>query len=146
VPVSGGNAYRIRSGRQKVALASAENLAITGRVKYTGIPGLELAASVNYQDDASQAGGDDLDDATLMSVHGIWSTGPFSLRALWVLHELEPGLARQVRDVFGIAGDEVVEPDDMMAVVQEPVGQVGAEESRCPCDEYSHATVRPNER
>jgi hypothetical protein len=88
VPVSGGNAYRIRSGRQKVALASAENLAITGRVKYTGIPGLELAASVNYQDDASQAGGDDLDDATLMSVHGIWSTGPFSLRALWAQWDL----------------------------------------------------------
>ncbi|MCB1686165.1 MAG: hypothetical protein KDI31_16835 [Pseudomonadales bacterium] len=82
-PTSGSSAYRIRSGRQKVSNASADNLALTARLKYTGVPGLELAASVNYQDDASQIGGDGLEDGTLVSVHGIWSRGPFNLRALW---------------------------------------------------------------
>lgn len=82
-PTTGSSAYRIRSGRQKVSNASADNLALTARLKYTGVPGLELAASVNYQDDASQIGGDGLDDGILVSVHGIWSRGPFNLRALW---------------------------------------------------------------
>jgi hypothetical protein len=40
-----GNDYKIRGGRQKVSNASAENLAYTRRIKYTAIPGLELAAN-----------------------------------------------------------------------------------------------------
>ncbi len=36
----------IRGGRQKVAKATANNLAATARVKYTGTRGLELAATV----------------------------------------------------------------------------------------------------
>ena len=82
-PTSGSSAFRVRSGRQKVSNASAENLAFTARLKYTGIPGLELAAAMNYQDDASQVSGDGLDDGTLVSLHGIWNRGPFALRALW---------------------------------------------------------------
>ena len=37
--------YTPRAGRNKVAKAAFENLATTGQLKYTGIPGLELAAS-----------------------------------------------------------------------------------------------------
>ncbi|MBT5032714.1 MAG: porin, partial [Proteobacteria bacterium] len=50
-PIEGGNAFKIRNGRQKVAEATAEDLAVTGRIRYTGIPGLELAASAQYQSD-----------------------------------------------------------------------------------------------
>jgi hypothetical protein len=80
---AGGNAFRVRSGRQKTSEAVAEDLAYTGRVRYTGIPGLELAASANYQADASQVGGDGLDDGLLLEAHAVYERGPFGLRALY---------------------------------------------------------------
>lgn len=83
MPTSGASAYRIRSGRQKVANASADDLAYTLRLKYTGIAGLELAGSYHYQSDPSQMSGDSLADGSLLSIHGIWQRGPFNLRALW---------------------------------------------------------------
>jgi len=83
MPVSGASAYRVRSGRQKVSNASAEDLAYTLRLKYTGIPGLELAGSYHYQSDPSQTSGDGLDDGRLLSLHGVLQRGGFSLRALW---------------------------------------------------------------
>ncbi len=46
--------FDIRAGRQKSASATAEEFAYTGRLKYTGIAGLELAATVDYQEDLLQ--------------------------------------------------------------------------------------------
>ena len=46
--------YTIRSGRQKAAKANANNLAYTGRIKYTGVPGLELAATARLETDLGQ--------------------------------------------------------------------------------------------
>lgn len=83
IPTTGGDAFRVREGRQKTSEASAEDLAFTGRVRYTGIPGLELAASANYQSDASQAGGDGLDEGLLLEAHAVYEKGPFGLRALY---------------------------------------------------------------
>ena len=80
---TGDNAFRVRSGRQKTAEAEANDLAYTGRLKYTGIPGLELATSVNYQTDASQDSGDGLDEGILYEAHAIYQKGPFALRALY---------------------------------------------------------------
>jgi len=80
---TGDNAFRVRSGRQKTSEAEANDLAYTGRLKYTGIPGLELAASINYQTDASQDGGDGLDEGILYEAHAIYQKGPFALRALY---------------------------------------------------------------
>jgi hypothetical protein len=77
------DSFRVRSGRQKVSNANAEDLAYTGRVKYSGIPGLELAASLHYQSDASQAGGDGLNDGLLFETHAVYQNGPFALRALY---------------------------------------------------------------
>jgi hypothetical protein len=77
------DSYRVRSGRQKTAEADASDLAYTGRVKYTGIPGLELAASLNYQTDASQDSGDGLDEGLLFTTHAVYQNGPFALRALY---------------------------------------------------------------
>ena len=82
--LSVGDDYNIRGGRQKVAKASAENLAYTGRVKYTAITGLELAASVQYQTDITQGqNGADKADATLLEAHAIYQIKDFTVRALY---------------------------------------------------------------
>ena len=83
IPTTGSSAFRVRSGRQKVSEANADYPALTGRLKYTGVPGLELAATLQYQEDASQVSGDGLDDGTLVSLQGIWNWQRFQLRALW---------------------------------------------------------------
>jgi hypothetical protein len=83
MPTSGSSAYRVRSGRQKVAEALASDPAYTLRLKYTGIPGLELSASYHYQSDPSQVADDGLDSGQLFTAHAIWQAGPFGLRGLW---------------------------------------------------------------
>jgi hypothetical protein len=83
IPTDGDNAFRIRSGRQKVAEAIANDWAYTGRLKYTGVAGLELAGTLSYQSDVTQESGDGMDEGLLFSTHAIWQTGPFQLRALY---------------------------------------------------------------
>jgi len=83
IPTDGSNAFRVRSGRQKVAKADASDPAYTARLKYTGVPGLELAASYQYQADPSQVAGDGLDSGSLLTTHAIYDQGRFSLRALY---------------------------------------------------------------
>ena len=58
IPVTGGSAFRVRSGRQKSSNADGSHLAYTGAVTYTGIQGLEIGATIQHQDDASQSGDD----------------------------------------------------------------------------------------
>jgi len=87
----------IRSGRQKVAKATAENLAYTGRVKYTAINGLELAATLQYQTDITQGGADlpddaiavDKADATLLEAHAIYQLQDFTVRALYARWDID---------------------------------------------------------
>jgi len=83
MPTEGGSAFRVRSGRQKVAEAMASDLAYTARLKYTGIAGLELSASYQYQSDPSQLPGDGLDEGHLLTAHAAWQQGDFGLRALY---------------------------------------------------------------
>ncbi len=83
MPTAGDSAFRVRSGRQKVAEAPARDLAYTGRVRYTGIPGLELSASLHYESDASQADGDGLEDGLLFESHLAYQRGPWGLKALY---------------------------------------------------------------
>jgi len=81
VPTDGSNSFLIRNGRQKVAKASADSLAYTTRLKYTAVPGLELAASYQFQTDVTQG---ELDaDASLFTAHAIYNVGNFSVRALY---------------------------------------------------------------
>lgn len=104
-PITGSNAFRVRNGRQKVSEARAEDGAFTGRIRYTGIPGVELAASAQYQMDMTQgqqalppSGG--LTGAKDLNVRGILVEGHadikyegFGLRALyarWDLSSDEP--------------------------------------------------------
>lgn len=78
----------IRSGRQKSAKATANDLAYTARVKYTGVPGLELASTMQYQEDISQG---DLPEAaaTLFEAHAIYNVGGFGFRALYASWDVD---------------------------------------------------------
>jgi len=80
----------IRSSRQKVAKATAENLAYTGRIKYTAITGLELAATLQYQTDLTQ-GSDHLDEASavLFETHAIYQIAGFTVRALYARWDID---------------------------------------------------------
>ena len=83
---------KIRDGRQKVSKAKADDLAYTGRLKYSGVPGLELAATVQYQADVWQGesfAGEEEADATLWELHGIYNRGPFGLRALYAHWDID---------------------------------------------------------
>ncbi len=87
VPTSGSKAYKIRDGRQKVAKAVAEDLAYTARLKWTGLAGVELAGSVQYQDDVTQ--GAEGVSSLLLEAHAVVSQGPFGLRALYATWDLD---------------------------------------------------------
>jgi hypothetical protein len=63
---------------------------------------------------------------------------------MFVPHELETLVPRQVRDVVGIARDEVVQPHYRVPVAQEPVGEVRAEEAGGSRDEDAHQRDRPD--
>jgi len=79
----------IRGGRQKVAKATANDLAYTGRLKYTGLPGLELAGTVNYQSDMTQSADPEVNDGTLLSTHVIYNISQFQLRALYASWDID---------------------------------------------------------
>ncbi len=83
IPTTGNNAFRVRSGRQKVAEAIASDPAATFRLRYTGVPGLELSASYQYQSDPSQIPGDGLDKGQLFTAHAIYQRDRFGVRALF---------------------------------------------------------------
>lgn len=50
-PTTGSSTLRPRSGRSKVAEADNQDIAYTGRLRYTGILGLEVGISGQYQSD-----------------------------------------------------------------------------------------------
>ena len=94
VATEGSKSFLIRSGRQKVAKANADSLAYTARIKYTAIPGLELAASYQLQDDVSQ--GAVGSDATLFTAHAIYNTGGFGIRALYATWDIDGTEAKAI--------------------------------------------------
>ncbi|QYK00849.1 porin [Shewanella psychrotolerans] len=85
-----GDDYKIRGGRQKVSKAKADDLAYTARVKYTAVPGLELAATAQYQSDLTQGAGDvDTASATLITAHAIYSIENFTIKALYAQWDID---------------------------------------------------------
>ena len=86
---SSGSSYKVRSGRQKASKAEAEDFAYTGRIKWTGIPGLELAATVQYQEDITQSNDSTAGSATLFETHAVFERGNFGLRALYATWDLD---------------------------------------------------------
>lgn len=96
-----GSDFSIRGGRQKVAKATAENLAYTGRVKYTAVAGLELAATLQYQTDITQGGANftapiDKADATLLEAHAIYQINNFTVRALYARWDIDGDEAKAI--------------------------------------------------
>jgi hypothetical protein len=93
----GTSSFKIRDGRQKVGKAQANDLAYTGRLKWTAIPGVELAATVQYQEDITQGNthktladlGLDSGGATLFETHAVIQQGDFGLRALYAQWDLD---------------------------------------------------------
>lgn len=79
----------IRGGRQKTAKASANNLAATGRVKYTGVSGLTLATTLQYQGNMSQDETDDIGSATMIEAHARWNVADFTLTGLYARWDID---------------------------------------------------------
>ncbi|MDQ7091001.1 MAG: porin [Methylococcales bacterium] len=87
-----GNDYSVRSGRGKVSKQQANEPIIVARVKYTGVPGLEVAATVLHQTDMGQGDNPsadkvDVGSGTLVETHAIYShsvgPGVFTAKALY---------------------------------------------------------------
>ncbi|MCR4299955.1 MAG: porin [Gallionella sp.] len=78
-----GKNYAVRDGRQHVANAPAKDPAYTARMKWAGIPGIELAGTVQYQSDVTQSADATAGAARLYEAHAVVNKGPFGLRALY---------------------------------------------------------------
>lgn len=84
----------IRSGRQKVSQANADHPATTARLRYTGIPGLEVSGSFNYQNDITAGATANSNSATLFEGHINWKhNSGFGLRALYTQWNLDKQLS-----------------------------------------------------
>ena len=101
MPGTGGNAYRIRSGRQKVSKAVVNNGAFTSRIKYTGISGLTVAGAFQYQDNVGQGKTPGLSSGRLFEVDATYS------------HEIGPGTAtiKGLYALWNFAGQGIIEAD-----------------------------------
>ena len=53
------------------------------------MPGLELAASLQYQSDVTQQDGDGIDEGLLFETHAVYERGPFGLRALYAQWDID---------------------------------------------------------
>ncbi len=79
----------IRGGRQKVSEAIANDLATTARLKYTGISGLEMAVTLQYQSDMTQDGSDAVGSALLTEAHARWQIEALTLTALYAQWDID---------------------------------------------------------
>jgi len=77
----------VRSARQKVSKAATENLAYTGRIRYTGIPGFSWGLTAQYQDDVTQSDDDGIGisgiDGVLLETNFVFERGSFAVRGLY---------------------------------------------------------------
>ena len=80
--------YAVRKGRQKTSEADASDLAYTARLKWTGMPGVEIAGTVQHQTDIRQGLDAAAGSANLYELHTIIGKGPFGLRALYARWDL----------------------------------------------------------
>lgn len=82
----------VRGGRQKVANAKADDFAYTGRVRYTGVPGLEVGLTLQQQTDVLQSdtisGVSDI-GGLLTELHATYQSGPFGLRAMYAAWDFD---------------------------------------------------------
>ena len=86
--------YTIRDGRQKTSKAKANDLAYTGRIKYTGVPGLELAATARYESDLGQGTLASKAPATLLETHAIYTVDQFTVKGLYAQWDISGDAAK----------------------------------------------------
>jgi len=95
---TGSKAFNIRNGRGKVSKQKANDPIIAFRGKYTGMPGLELAATILHQTDLGQSDNPsgnsvDVGSGTLYEGHAIYShavgPGSFTGKALYSRWEID---------------------------------------------------------
>lgn len=99
---SEANPFNIKAGKQKTTSfagqggkADAFDLAYTGRVKYTGMKGLELSAYAQYQPDLDQSAKDSYaDSAVMIGAHAIYQLADFKLTGLYVNWTLDGDAAK----------------------------------------------------
>ncbi|MHB8914311.1 MAG: porin, partial [Thiobacillus sp.] len=84
-----GDKYAVRKGRLQVAEALAKDPAYTARLKWTGVPGLEVAASLQYQSNVAQSTDNTAGSAWLGETHVVLNRGPFTLKALYAQWNLQ---------------------------------------------------------
>ena len=86
--IADDGAFNIRNGRQKTSKSKANDLAVTGRVKYTGMPGVELALTAQHQSEFMQGGSVNGGSANMLETHAIINKGKFSAKALYAQWDL----------------------------------------------------------
>lgn len=86
--IDAGENYRVRSGRQQLMKADANDFAYTGRLSWVVLPGVKLAATVQYQQDMTQGNDPNAGSAVLIEAHAEVSRGNFGLRALYANWDL----------------------------------------------------------
>ncbi|TVZ38170.1 hypothetical protein P886_2524 [Alteromonadaceae bacterium 2753L.S.0a.02] len=76
--------FNLKAGKQKASFAAAYDLALTARLAYRGIRGLELSAYTQYQPDLDQSAENSYaDSATLLGGHVIYSLGSVTAKVLY---------------------------------------------------------------
>lgn len=84
--------WTIRDGRQKVAKAKADAWAGTGRLKYTGVPGLEVAVTAQYQGDLYQDTLPESVPGRLIEAHVAYQVSGFGLRVLGARWDIDDAI------------------------------------------------------
>lgn len=100
----------IREGSQEGSEALAHDIAFTGRVDLSGVPGLLVGASLftgnSSQGRTTPSGRSFSGRTTLFDLHGEWRWRGLALRALYARTKVED--ASEINELNGLAGDESV--------------------------------------
>lgn len=75
--------FAVRDGRLSGASAKAKDPAYTARLKWTGLPGIELATTLQRQTNITQSVEATAGAATLYEAHAVLNHGRFGLRTLY---------------------------------------------------------------
>lgn len=102
----------LRGGRQKASKANADDLAVVGRVDFTGVPGLRAGVS-GYQGDSGAGTGASV-DTSIYEVHADWKWRGLEVRALGVVSEV---------DGAGELSTTLAEAGEILPADFDPVGE-----------------------
>ena len=96
VPLEGEDAYRVAEGVQSTRAPGPDNVAITGRLAWSGLPGVNLGLTGHYERDVT-AGRRDV-PGLLLEAHADLRHGPLGLRALYARWDLDEPLGPEGAD------------------------------------------------